>query len=293
MLGRLKFGADPEFFAAYQDSEGLHVLPPVILRTDKGAKFEENGRHPIFAHYGKTIVHEDGAAFEMSTPPSNSWQEIWSAIDEAKTRFGSEFLSQYPDTCLPMLMSLPAMNFQVERWLGRGPEFEMSTLFGCDPDQDVFNMKAKCQVVDASQHPWRYAGGHIHVSGMKEIEDAPLQAIKSMVLTAGLACTAFTDVPELEKERLFLYGKPGKFRIQSYPNGETGVEYRTPSTRWTDDKTLAEQVFSWAEIGMVSLLKGGLLAEIEKAIMAKAKKAIIEVNQPMAKELLAFIGSKV
>jgi hypothetical protein len=292
-MSGLKFGSDPEFFAAYAENGELNVLPPVILRTDYKAEFEENGRHPIFKRYGETIVHEDGAAFEMSTPPSNDWRSMWNTLHEVKELFAKDVLSKYPQVCLPALYSLPAMHFQVDKWMNRGPEFEMATQFGCDADEDVFNMRTRCKVYDASLHPWRYAGGHIHVSGIPEIEKAPLQAIKSMVLTAGLASTAYTDVPELESERLFLYGRPGKFRIQNYPNGEMGVEYRTPSTRWTESIELAEKVFSWAEIGMKSLLQGGLLLELEPIIMEDAQQAILKVDQNKAKELLSFIGSKV
>lgn len=288
----LKFGSDPEFFAAYGEETDLHVLPPVVLRTDFDAPFEDNGRHPIFARYGDTIVHEDGGAFEMSTPPVHDWKEMWKTLHQVRDDFGKDVLSKYP-VCNPLLYSLPAMNWQVERWLDRGPEFKLSTLFGCDADEDVFNMRAKCKVLDASTHSWRYAGGHIHISGIPEIEKYPLQAVKSMVFTAGLAATAYTDVPELEKERLFLYGRPGKFRIQNYPNGEVGIEYRTPSTRWTEHFGLAEKIFTWAEIGMRNLLQGGLLGDLEDSIMKDAKDAIMTVNQKKAKNLLAFIETKV
>lgn len=291
----LIFGSDPEFFAGYTNPETgeLNVLPPVVLRTEHGAEFEENGRHPIFKRYGDTIVHEDGAAFEMSTPPSADWKAMWQTLHDVRESFGKEVLVNYPKVCNSVLYALPAMHYQVERWQFKGPEFQMATLFGCDADMDAFNMKARCKVLDATQHPWRYAGGHIHASGIPEIESEPLNAIKSMVLTAGLASTAYTDVPGLEKERLFLYGRPGKFRVQKYSTGECGIEYRTPSTRWTESLELATQVFTWAEIGLKNLLQGGLLKELEPVIMEDAKKAISTVNQKKAQDLLGFIMSKV
>lgn len=290
----LVFGADPEFFAGKEDENGtLCVLPPVVLRTELGAEAEENGRHPIFKRYGETVVHEDGAAFEMSTPPSADWKAIWQTLHDVRISFGNDVLSQYGEVCNPVLYALPAMHYQVQRWQFKGSEFQMATLFGCDADEDAFNMKAKCKVLDASQHPWRYAGGHIHASGIPEIEAEPLNAIKSMVLTAGLASTAYSDVPELEKERLFLYGRPGKFRVQHYPSGLVGIEYRTPSTRWTESLDLATKVFTWAEIGLKNLLQGGLLAELEPVIMEEAKTAISTVNQKKAMDLLGFIESKV
>lgn len=289
----LKFGSDPEFAAGYEIDGVLNVLPPAVLREDYNLQFEQNGRHPIFKKYGDTFVHEDGCAFEMSTPPVYNWKDMWETLSDSKERFSAEVLSQFPKECNAKLYSLPAMKYQVDRWIGRGPEFQLSTVFGCDPDEDVFKMKTRCRVLDASRHPWRYFGGHIHASGVPEIESAPLQAIKSMVLTAGLASTAYTDVPSLEKERLFLYGKPGKFRIQHYPNGETGIEYRTCSTRWTESMELAEKVFTWAEIGLKSLLQGGLINELESLVMDDAKKAILSVDQDKAKGILAYIETRI
>jgi len=290
---KIKWGADPEFFSAYEIDGNKYVLPPVILRADYGFKIKENGRHPIFAEYGETFVHEDGAAFEMSTPPSNDWRKIWSTVNDAKDSFSKDVLSKFPDVCLPQLFSLPAMNYHVSRWMDRGPEFHLATIFGCDPDHDVYRMQKRCEVLDASEHPWRYAGGHIHASGLQSIIDKPLQAVRSMVITAGVAATAYTDVPDLEKERLYLYGRPGKFRIQKYSNGEAGIEYRTPSTRWTEIYSLAEKIFSWAEIGLMNLLKGGLLEEIAHTVEEDAKDAILSVDKEKAVQILDFISEKI
>jgi hypothetical protein len=164
----------------------------------------------------------------------------------------------------------------------------MATTFGCDPDHDVFDTET-CKIVDAALHEWRYAGGHIHVSGVDGLMERPLDAIKSMVLTAGLAATAYSPVPDLERERLFLYGKPGKFRIQKYGNGEMGIEYRTPSTSWTASFPLAEKIFTWATIGMTSLFGGGLLAELEAKLMEDAKHILLSVDQQGAKDMLNYM----
>jgi len=290
---KLKFGSDPEFAAGYELGGDLYVMPPVVLRSDYGYDFQENGRHPIFKKYGDTLVHEDGGAFEMSTPPVTDWREMWGVLHEAKEQFGKDVLSQYPSECKPVLFSVPSMRWQVDRWLNRGEDFEMATQFGCDPDRDVFNMRARGKVINAKLHPWRYFGGHEHFSGIPEIESNPLKAVKSLVATTGLAATAYTDVPDLERERLFLYGKPGKFRVQKYPNGDVGIEYRTPSTRWTDNFSLAEKVFTWAEIGLTKLLAGGLIDELEPIIMKDARKAILAVDQAGAESILSFILTKV
>lgn len=283
------FGADPEMFAGYEKNGKTFVLPPVFFRTELGVSAEENGSHPIFARYDDTIVHEDGAAYEMSTPPSENWKDIWNHINGAKTQFGNDVLSKFPEACLPNLLALPTINFEVGRWARAGADFHLSTIFGCDPDEDVYNMKKKCTVIDARKHPERYAGGHIHVSGISDIRERPLIAIRSMVITAGLAATAYSDVPELERGRLYLYGRPGKFRIQEYKDGTVGVEYRTPSTRWTEHYELAERIFTWATVGMTYLLQGGLFEKVAKKVETDAVDAIMNVDQQKAASLLSYI----
>lgn len=289
---KLVWGADPEFFAGYEKDGETFVLPPVIFRNELGVPFKEHGTHPIFAEYDDTFVHEDGAAFEMSTPPSNDWRTIFSHLEDARNNFSKDVLSKFPEVCLPELLALPTINYEVKRWLKMGPEFHLSTIFGCDPDKDVYDTKTKAKVLDAKKHKFRYGGGHIHVSGIPEIETKPLMAIRSMVLTAGLAATAFSDVPELDAGRLFLYGRPGKFRIQNYGNGKTGIEYRTPSNRWTSNKALAEKVFSWAEIGITQLLQKGLLEVIAPSVETPAVESILSCDQAKAKSILDFIEAK-
>lgn len=292
-MSKLKFGADPEFALTYADEGEKYILPPVVLRTDFGCAYEENGRHPIFKRYGETLVHEDGAAFEMSVKPSYNWRDIWNDIQEAKSRFAEDVLSKLSDFCNPVLESLPSVKYQWDKWITRGPEFQESTEFGCDPDQDVYNTRVKCKVMDASRHPWRYMGGHIHASGLDSLNEYPLIAIRCMVMTAGLASCAYSDSPELDRERLFLYGKPGKFRIQTYSNGETGIEYRTPSTRWTGNLSLAERVFHWADIGLNILLDKNLFQELDGDLEKSAVNAILSFDQGAALGILNHIENRI
>lgn len=288
------FGADPEYFAGYKNGDGdLCALPPVIFRTELGVPFTPHGTHPIFKKYGDTIVHEDGAAFEMSTSPSSDWKVLWENLNNAKTLFAEEVLSQFPHDCVPELMSIPTIAWDIERWRGRGDDFDMAVRFGCDPDQDVYGTEVKDVIMDASEHPYRYGGGHIHVSGVDMIESHPLLAVRCMVLTAGLAATAYSDVPELESLRLFRYGKPGKFRVQHYPDGKVGIEYRTVSTSWTKSKALAQEIFTWATIGIQNLLQGGLLEEIASKFETEAAEAILACDQAKSRQILEFIEEKI
>jgi hypothetical protein len=298
----LLWGADPEFFAGYDKEGVLYAMPPVVFRRNFGAEVKENGSHPIFMEVEGVKIHEDGAAFEMSLPPSSSWMDLFDRINHARKVFAETFLSRYEVN--PELLALPSIQWEVGRWIGEGGDFKFATRFGCDPDLDAFSHMLKTprrsKDFDASLHPWRYAGGHIHISGVKEIQESPLIAIRSLALTAGLAATAYSDVADLERERVFRYGLPGKFRVQKY-NGkfndiefsESGVEYRTPSVRWTSSRDIASKVFGWAEVGIQSLLIGGLYDNLSEELVRAGIESIIKVDQEQALEVLKTVESLV
>jgi hypothetical protein len=174
----------------------------------------------------------------------------------------------------------------------------MSTRFGCDPDLDAFDFNRVSQEVDANLHPWRYTGGHIHLSGSPLFELEPILSVQCQALTAGCAAIAYSENPELDHARTFMYGRPGKYRIQNYgkynpfgPDYAVGVEYRTPSSAWAGNWKQAEQVFKWAEIG-VELVESGLGLELLPELTQPAVTAILEANVGLASDVLARIESR-
>lgn len=301
----LLFGSDPEAFGAYEKDGQLHTLPPYWFRKVLGvdSHIEENdpqGKHPVFFDAGEFKLIEDGAAFEMTIHPSHSPRELWDRIQECARVTGERILSQFPDDCMPVLQFLPTIGFDVERWAKMPEDFKMSTMFGCDPSQDAWNLEKKATILDASKHPYRYGGGHIHISGSEALAREPILAIRCLSITAGLAAVAYTDVPELEKLRTFEYGIPGNFRIQRYgkknPFGKeyaVGAEYRTVSDRWCSDWTMAEQVFNWARIGIENLLETDLHMEVLDTVSTSAKEAILSSDKEMAVQILDYIQDRI
>jgi len=285
------FGADPEFFASYRGRDGFsYCMPPVIFRTEFGIPAEENGRHPIFLHCSnEQIVHEDGAAFELTVNPTKDWHKLFNDINSARDEFNDKILSKFQGTVDPHLKALPTIGWDVKRWKNRGEDFEMATEFGCDPDQDLFDLQSQCHVIDASKHPYRYGGGHIHMSNVAEIDTEPLTVLRMMVLAAGLSAVAYSPVPDLEKERTYLYGRPGKFRIQNYPDGTHGVEYRTPSNSWTDNVNLAALIFEAIKIGVHKLLPEKRVDNLMTELQDDVITAILSCDQEKAKSLLSYV----
>ena len=159
-------------------------------------------------------------------------------------------------------------------------------------------MTKKAVEIDASLHPERYGGGHIHFSGSPMIAQDPEMAIRCQVITTGVAAILYSPWPELERRRTVLYGIPGNFRPQNYgknnpfgPAYAAGVEYRTPSATWANNWGVAERVLHWAEVG-IDILDSGLGAEIAPDITHVAIEAIMTANQQLASEVLNFVEGR-
>ena len=294
------FGTDPEASAVYEKDGNLYSLPPYYFRKVLGVPAtKQDTRHPVFFEEPEMKAIEDGANFEFTILPSHNPKDLFDRVQECSRLVSERILSQFPEHCLPNLHFLPTVNWDIERWADMPLDFVVATEFGCDPDEDVFDLDAAAKVMDASLHPERYDGGHIHVSGSAWIAEDPHLAVKCMLYTAGMASIRYSDVPDLERRRLFLYGRPGKFRVQEYgkrnmfgPDYAIGIEYRTPSARWAGDWNIAEKVLGWAEIGIKGLLETGLGAELAPEITQPAIDAIMNADQDAAGTILAYIESR-
>lgn len=300
----LVYGTDPEKFAGYKKDGELYVLPPAYFRHHLEVQaMEPESKHPVFIDQMKelgVIVMEDGVAFEYTVRPDTDWTKLFDRVSIADRLLETEILSKFPGECLPEVQCVPTINYDVERWSQEKKQMQMCLIFGCDQDYNALNYSVKNKVVNALKHPFRYGGGHIHVSGSPKIKEEPLLAIQSLIFTAGLAAVAFSDTPDLDKMRTFLYGKPDKFRPQRYnklfndmPDTDFGVEYRTPSNRWTNSFEHASQIFKWVEIGIHNLLEGGLVLDLLKTTVNDACEAILACDQPKAKEILSFVESRI
>src|SRR5262249_30638835 len=58
--------------------------------------------------------------------------------------------------------------------------------FGCEPSYDAYTKEMKTPAVDARTHPWRYAGGHMHISLPIEVVMASGSPYKWMLDLEGI-----------------------------------------------------------------------------------------------------------
>jgi len=284
MKSKLTFGSDPELFAKKIVNGKPFVVPPVFFRTELNYKIiREEPRHPVFKELkineNENIkIHEDGCAFELTVPPRHSMKEIFELIQQGYNGV-DDIVKQYG---LEKAV-IPTINFDTNEFKNSGPEFQECLIFGCDPDLDAFDYNRKQEVENALEHPYRYGGGHIHISGSNLLEKFPLVAVKLLANTIGNFVTANTPMKKLDHLRVHRYGRPGKYRIQRYPNKTIGVEYRTPSNAWTNSLELSEGIQYWAEIAVLKLLPNKAKAkEVMNAIEENTVKAIVNTDTGLA-----------
>jgi len=253
----LKYGTDPEFFAAEKINEKYYVVPPVFFRRKLGLKpIIEDEKHPVFYILKNGIkIHEDGAAFEFNGEPHNSIKEVYLDVQE-----GLETLSSLIEKYGYSLYCKPTINFDTKRFKKETDDFKMCLIFGCDKDYDAWEWEKEYDEnlfpewkyfsenagqISALKHPFRYAGGHLHISGSEFFEKYPLIIVRLLSMTVGNYVVGNSPFPELEKLRTYKYGKAGKFRPQKYPDGSIGIEYRTPSNTWCSSPQMLDGIEYW------------------------------------------------
>lgn len=257
-MTKLVFGADPEIFASENVGGTPFVVPPVVFRTILGMEIEKfDYKHPLIKTFSDGIkIIEDGVAFEFTVPPQSSIKSL-----QEKILAGYDRLEEITNKFGFGVSVIPTIDFDTEKFTNNSDEFLMCLIFGCDPDYDAWEIEREAKIIDALKHPKRYGAGHIHISGSPFIKQFPVDAIKLLSITVGNFVVGHSTMPELDRERTFLYGKPGKFRIQEYPglfNGipdtDIGIEYRTPSNNWTINRRIPEEIQFWIEKAILEFL---------------------------------------
>ncbi len=291
----IKFGADPEVFVTEEKDGKDFVIPPAYFRECLGLDHKPDPRHPSFLEVDGIKIHEDGAAFEFTLPPAESISELLKSIHHGYELLQNVVLKDFGNYKLQVI---PTVDYDVERWLNmKDNEYLfMSFMFGCDPHMLAWEPEKEDEPVDAARHPYRYGGGHMHFSGLPIFKENPIMAVRAFDLTVGLAATAFSPVPKLEEIRTFRYGKAGVWRPQRYPDGSSGLEYRSVSNSWTSPKNteLATNIEKWANIAIEHLLPN--LEKAEALIMKYRQEmltAISTSNQELALGVLNSLEGEV
>lgn len=287
-MSEIQFGTDPEVFAVEPGTTNL--VPPEYAIKALGMNpiridYTEAGvRHPIFADNGDFVIHGDGALFEFTIKPETSMVELYKNFVRAKDSL-SELLDKHG---LEVLHS-PIANFDVKRYFEEMDDesIRTSVIAGCDPDLDAIDSYYESKVRDLTGWEFRGAGGHIHVQpNYDKLHDNILPAIRLMAIFAGNAYIYNSKDLKSEKLRQRVFGKPGRYRFQTYSNGKQGMEYRTPSNSWLHDEESALFMESAVRSAIEHLKNPKKGVEVIEDYLDRTIQAITTVNRSVAKEVL-------
>lgn len=286
----LKFGTDPEYFAS--DSSG-NVVSPALLEKDniiKPIMVDEEYKHPIYIDRNEYSWMMDGVAFELTCKkPFQTARELHHLVNLSLEDL-EEFITKLSWKDQLHLCKKPVINIKPEWYL---PYLEsdfrvyQGFIFGCDRDYDAIEINYKCETQDVSKHLFRYGGGHFHLSGLEEFSKFPKPTIQLLAITVGNFCIANSIFPDLDRKRGQTYGKPGRFRTQNYSNGDTGIEYRSPSNSWLSlNLEKKELMFEYAKLATHLLLNPTEGMNIIEEFLNPTVDAIVNVNVDAAKNIL-------
>ncbi len=290
----LKFGLDPEVFSTVTIDSKEFVISPALLEKDSGIKpilEDKYKKHPIYIKYNDFSWMMDGCAWESTYYKIfKNAKEIFETVNDSLDCL-QNFLGGL--TWLNMSLNLykkPVVNIKPEMYVPFLNDIKIyqGFIFGCDPDFDAINTDYECSTQNVFSHLFRYGGGHIHISGMKEFKENYLQAIKLLALTVGNFCILNSPYPELEQQRATTYGRPGRFRPQKYPNGDFGIEYRTPSNSWISlPENKIEELVYWINKGCEYLLKPDSGEEVINQFLPNTVNAIVNADKTLANKILS------
>jgi len=198
----ITFGTDPEVFFKRDGS----VLPAGVVFQDT-----------IETEYGKLYV--DGAALEYQPRATVYVADLCGNLSGLMS-YALTQLTRPDDVDIEIAPELPIDL----AWCEKDPQL---AVFGCDPDQSVWGEECRPATIDASKHPWRYAGCHLHFGNTENplwfLENGRIESIcRAFDRTVGLMSMWLSD--NQDSRRRGIYGRPGVYRIQPW-----GLEYRTPS----------------------------------------------------------------
>lgn len=220
-------GGDPEFFVA--NSRGTILASDKFLPgKEEKIVFEASSTNVQGGDKNKLFF--DGIQAEMNLGANRCREyltgNVYKCLKKAVGRIG-------PSNKIVLKSSVKVRR---EIILAADPE---ARRFGCMPDFNAYTRTINTEEIDATRHPYRYAGGHIHLgissdylkkgSGegkLAKTEEGHIRIVKLLDIIVGIP-SLLLDNTAASKRRRSKYGKAGCFRPTPY-----GIEYRTPGCWW-------------------------------------------------------------
>lgn len=269
----IRLGTDPEFFSI--DEKGNAISPALLKKFSGINPIGGDIKHPVFIKDNLYQWIMDGVAWELTLlKPFELAGELYDTVQIAlenlenfisKLTFNDQKLSLFKKSTVKLSPKMYTPYLEDE-------DIHQGFIFGCDTDYDAIDTEYQSDTVDVSTHKFRYGGGHIHFSGCEFFKDYPNVGILFLIPTVGNYTVINTPFPKEDLKRVETYGRPARFRPQKYPNGDFGIEYRTPSNAWCSMKK--NQVIEMMELGKWAI------ALFEKSIKTKDTEFLDEFLRP-------------
>lgn len=218
MTKLLSLGSDPEYFLS--DLQGNVRSSIGLIGGDKD--------HPLKLSYCSIL--EDNVAVEINPEPAFNQSDFVKNTINAMADMNN----------LLKRLDLKPIEFSAIEFSPLELLDPMSRISGCIPDFNAYTEQAN-QAVDMWSTNLRSAAGHIHVGVKLDEEDKP-NLVKVLDIMVSLPLAFKFRNSNDEVLRRSLYGKAGCFRFKPY-----GLEYRTPSNKWTFNPKLIAWVWSQVE----------------------------------------------
>lgn len=214
-------GTDPEFFPSKQ---GRIVSVAGLLGCSKDKKLELAS---------DVRLQEDNVLAEFDINPQRGFE----AFNDNVSRGLDLVNKKLAELDMELAYGVSSHIYSEEELKSFG---ESAFVFGCTPDFNAYS-GLKNPSPSASNPGLRTAGGHIHI-GYAEAAEV---SMKTQQL-AGVLCDYYLSLISVlldpDTRRKELYGKASCIRFKDY-----GIEYRSLSNFWVDNKTNRKTVYDQVE----------------------------------------------
>lgn len=262
-MDKILVGCDPEVFVK---KDGVFQSAHGLIRGDK--------KNPFPVRNG--AVQVDGMALEFNINPASSEEEFIFNVEDVY----AQMRSMVPGF---EVVATPVAHFTKEYIEAQPPE---ALELGCDPDYNGWDLRINKK--PNANRPMRTASGHVHIgwTSGESINDADHfelggELACQMDFYLGLGSLFYDD----DQERRSMYGNPGCFRPKSY-----GVEYRTLSNKWLNDRKLMGWVYRQTTKGTKDFFAGNVLkskyGDIQSIIINNDKR---EAHKIIAEEKMEMV----
>ncbi len=247
-------GSDPEVFVYAEDFKAIFPVLDLLGGTKKEPK-------PLAVP--GFFVQEDNVLAEYNIPPSKTKEEF-----VANIHTGLELLEKaLPQGFKPIVQS----SYRFNQDLLIDPR---AMVFGCDPDFNAWTREENEPPDVLSDPTLRSSGGHVILGYDNPHPETNATIVKFFDAYLGIPSV----ILDRDTNRRKLYGKAGAYRDKDF-----GVEYRTLSSFWIQNKNYTAWVWNQVMEAVKKFNSG------DESIISHDKYIINTINTASVKNAEKFV----